>query len=130
MTQGGIEVEKVKVQICFAGTAYLENVKKQLEELSKNDELEFYCCFLTRKQVEAKGFKLDIVDLLESTLGNRLTFMTNRYDTFDEVMANMTSLRTDTANLVNRLYVLDSGTAKGVAEEISLFTRLKVILMP
>jgi len=122
--------EKIKVQICFSGNADLSKVERQLIELAKNENFEFYCCFLTRKQVEEKKFTLHIVNLLENTLKDRLTFMTKRYDTFEEVMSNMTFIRTETANMVNRMYVLDSGTAKGVREEIELFTNCKVVLMP
>lgn len=121
--------EKIKAQICFAGTADLKKVEDQLIQLKKEDSFEFYCCFLPRHIVEAKEFNPAIVDLLENTLGDTLTWVFKDYDTFDNVMKDMSIKRKETANLVNRMFVLDSKEAKGVAEEIKLFTECKVILM-
>ena len=121
--------EKLKVQICFAGNADLTKVKEQLETIKKDQSIEFYCCFLPKHIVIEKGFSTDIVDLLESELGDRLVWQLQDCKTFSEAMNILPEKRIETANLVNRMYVLDSGTAKGVAEEIKLFTQCKVILM-
>jgi hypothetical protein len=122
--------EKIKAQICFAGNANIENVKKQLEQLKAETKYQFYCCFLPKHLVEQKGFSPEIVDTLEEVLGEELVWQLKEYETFEAAMANIEQIRQDTAELVNRMFVLDSGTAAGVAKEVQLFTNAKVILMP
>jgi len=121
--------EKIKAQICFAGTADLENVREQLKELKNKNEYVFYCCFLPRHIVIEKNFTTDIIDVLEEELGDSLIWQLKDCVSFNEAMLKLPDIRKETANLVNRMFVLDSGTAKGVSEEIKLFTDCKVILM-
>lgn len=118
-----------KIQISFAGNANLENVEKQLKELSKKEDVKFICCFLNRKMVEEKGFTTEIVDLLENIIGDRLIWLADKYKNFDEFMKNIDKARTEVANQIDHLYVLDSETAKGVSREIELFTMGRVVLM-
>lgn len=122
-------LEKIKVQICFANNANLEKVKEQLEILKKEDKYKFYCCFLPRHIVEEKGFSTDIDDALESILGDDLVWSLKNCKNFEEAMSCMKDARANTVNAVEKVFVLDSGVASGVAEEISLFTNNKVILM-
>lgn len=126
-------MEKIKVQISFAGNANLDNVRKQLEELAKNENFVFYTCFLSRRIVEEKALDTKIVDMLSDVLGMRhISVPEDIFGVldFEEFMKELPSMRTQTADLVDRLYVLDSGTASGVAEEVQLFTNRKVILLP
>lgn len=120
--------EKIKVQISFAGNADLSKVKSQLEDL-KEENFEFYCCFLPRHIVEQKGFDTAIVDMLENILGDKLHWQLAKYKTFDEAMTYIGKERAIIADTVNRMYILDSKIAKGVTKEIELFTSRKVILL-
>jgi len=122
--------EKIKAQICFAGTANLEKVKEQLVQLKNENKYEFHCCFLPRHIVVEKGFTTDIIDMLENTLGDDLIWELKEYKSFDDIMKDLYTVREHVANTVNRMFVLDSGTARGVAKEIELFTSAKVIMMP
>jgi hypothetical protein len=120
---------KVKVQICFAKDANLEKVKEQLVKLNSENDFEYYCCFLPRNVVEEKKFDTKIVDMLDEVLGDKLIYMTKDFGDFDNIMKSWPAIRTITANIVNRLFVLDSGCAAGVGAEIELFTNAKVILL-
>lgn len=119
----------IKVQISFSKDANLENVKQQLLSIN-NGDYEFHCCFLPRKAVEEKGWDTAIVDLLEETLGDKLHYQLEKYDTFSDMMSNIETERIEIANLVNRMFVLDSGSAEGVRKEIELFSNAKIILFP
>ena len=121
--------EKIKAQICFAKEADLKKVKEQLQQLKAEGTYEFHCCFLPRHIVEEKGWDTEIVDLLEEELGNELVWELEKYENFDAAMGNISGERERVANLVNRMFVLDSKEAQGVAEEIKLFTQCKVILL-
>lgn len=126
-------MEKIKVQISFAGKANLDNVRKQLEELAKNENFEFYTCFLSKRIVEQKNLDPAIVNMLRDVLGTRhISVPEDIFGVldFEEFMRELPNMRTQTADIVNRLYVLDSGTVVGVAEEVQLFTNRKVILLP
>lgn len=129
--------EVIKVQISFAKDADLANVESQLIELASHKNYEFYCCFLPRDIVEEQGFGTQIVDLLDKTLGDRLTYQVSTYkyptakgdSKFQAAMLWMSEIRDITANKVDKLYVLDSKSALGVAEEIKLFTKGRVNLI-
>lgn len=123
-------MEKILVQISFAGNADLENVRNQLIKLREEDKYQFVSCFLTRKMVEEKEFSTEIVDMLDEVLGTCHDYAALEYDNFDTFMSNIQDVRQEVANAVNRMFVLDSGTAAGVADEIKLFTDAKVILLP
>lgn len=126
-------MEKIKVQISFAGKANLDNVRKQLEELAKNENFEFYTCFLSERIVEQKNLDPAIVNMLSDVLGTRhISVPEDIFGVldFEEFMRELPNMRTQTADIVDRLYVLDSGTATGVSEEVQLFTNRKVILLP
>jgi hypothetical protein len=118
-----------KIQISFAGNANLETVEEQLIKLSKMEDVEFYCCFLNRKMVTEKGFNTNIVDLLDRTIGDKITWLADQFPNFNEFMGNLDGARTEVAKIIDHIYVLDSATAKGVSREIELFTMGKVVLM-
>lgn len=122
---------KIHVQICFACDANLERVKEQLEELVTNHpEFRFHHCFLARHHVEEKGFDMAIVDMLDEVLGENQYRHLEDYETFSDAMSHLEEKRELVADLVNRMFVLDAGAAKGIAREIELFTRMKVVLLP
>lgn len=118
----------MKVQISFAKEANLERVKEQLIDLAKDKSLEFYSCFLPRTVVEEKGFSTDILDTIDEALDGRMNYMLEG-DTFDDVMADLPDRRKVVGALVDKLYVLDSTTASGVADEIAAYTEGRVILL-
>lgn len=118
-----------KIQISFAGNADLTTVWSQLVEISKMEDVKFYCCFLNERMVIGKGFSMDIINLLNATIGDRLVWLADDYNTFDEFMANIDSARLKVADQIDHIYVLDSSTAKGVSKEIELFTKGRVILL-
>lgn len=120
----------IKVQICFSATSNLENVKNQLQDLAANPEFEFYHCFMPRHIVEEKGYDTAIVDMLDEVLKNRMCSPVPMTATFETYIKNINVYREDIANVVNRMYVLDSGTADGIRNEIELFTSRKVIMLP
>ena len=125
-------MNKIRVQISFSKDADLENVRNQLLELN-NGTYKFYSCFLPRDIVIEKGWSTDIVDLIDEVLGNEHSYVSEDYmgsQNFEEFMKDLPAMREYTADLVNIMFVLDSGTAAGVAEEIRLFTNKKVILLP
>ena len=121
---------RILVQISFAANANLENVRNQLIELKNEDKYTFASCFLNREMVIEKEFDTKIVDLLEGILGVEYSTKADEYATFSDFMDNIMIARKELADEVNRLFVLDSGTASGVAKEIELFTNAKVILLP
>ena len=126
----GEEIEKIKAQICFAGaTSDLDKVREQLLQLKAEGKYEFYCCFLPRHIVNEKGFSTDIVDVLEESLGEELHWQLGEYENFSKAIAALPEVRKETAYMVNRMFVLDSKQAQGVANEIKLFTECKVIMM-
>lgn len=123
-------MNKIHVQICFECSADLNKVKEQLTELKNTNQYIFHHCFLSRKHVEEKGFTTDIVDMLDEVLGADQEAHLNKYDTFADAMLHIDKERKEVANGVNRMFVLDSGTAEGIRKEIELFTNMKVILLP
>lgn len=124
-------MSKVHVQICFAANSNLDNVRTQLIQLKEaHPEYRFHHCFLTRKHVEERGLSTAIVDLLDDVLGADQYAHLDCYDTFAEAMLHIDTKRILVADLVNRMFVLDSGTAEGVRAEVELFTNQKVVLLP
>lgn len=118
----------VRCQISFGADANLQLVEKQLRELVQLPNLEFYCAFLTRKQVEMKGLDTSIVNVLDEVLGDRLTYVTEAYDSFEDVMENIDTIRTNLCGITHIHYVLGLPVSKGVADEVNLRTHGKVIM--
>lgn len=122
-------MEKLKVQISFGLKANMSKVRFQLQDLARDESLEFYSCFPTKAQVYSKGLDTGIVDMLDEVLGNRHTSMLAEYGSFDDAMLHIRDARIKTANIVNKMFVLDASEAFGVATEIEIFTQQKLILL-
>lgn len=122
-------MSKIKAQISFAATADLEVVKRQLEKIKTEDQYEFYCGFLPRHIVEDKGFDTSIIDVLEGELGTDLVWVLKDCKTFEEAMTILPGKRREISETVEKIFVLDSKIASGVAEEVKEFTKGKVILL-
>lgn len=89
------ETEKLWVVFSYTEDAKeLEIINtKLLQFVDENkDNYEYKCLFLPRKVVEAKGFKTDLVEVLEHC-GTDIEFVLNKYDTFQECMDNMNKER-------------------------------------
>lgn len=130
MQETKCEIKDKLIQVSFSCEANIEVVESQLLELVKLENTEFICCFLNRKMVEAKHFDTSIVDVLENTLGKKLTWMADKYDNdCTSFLSNLDNERMEVAKQIDHIYVLDSATAKGVAKEIELFSLGRVVLM-
>ena len=123
-------MEKILAQICFAKDADLVKVREQLEQLKAEDTYEFRSCFLPPHVVKEKGWSTEIGDLIEDVLGYDHVYALGHCKNFEEAMEKLPEARKYVAETVNRMFVLDSGTAEGVRKEIEFFTNTKVILMP
>ena len=121
-------MNKLKVQISFGKDADLNVVNSQLEKL-KEEDYEFYCCFPTRRIVENKNFDTGIVDTLEGTLGDKLHWVLDKYETFEDAMLNIKEKRKELAKVIDKIYVLDSGVNEGIKEEVYEASCGKVVLV-
>ncbi len=118
---------QIPVQISFSCEANLEKVKEQLTNLKEQYPFfTFHHCFLSRKQVEEKGFSTNIVDMLDEVLGDNHVSYLDKYETFDEAKAHIKEERLKLSTITSELFVLDSGLADGVKKEIALYSHERV----
>ena len=117
-------------QICFSKDADLQKVEEQLETLLLTTDYQFISCFLPLAVVEDAGFDTTLCLLLIRVMGDRHTFALQEEVTFIDAMDVLFDVRKEVANKVHKMFVLDSGVADGVREEVSLFINEKLVLMP
>lgn len=120
---------KTRVFISFSKDSDLKVVEIQLKWLASLEGYEFVCCFLPRHIIEDEGMDLSIVNLLQDTLGDRLTWLLEGKETFKEASSVMDEQRQFGLDLSDKMYVLDSKSAVGVKKEVEIFTNGKVILL-
>ena len=120
----------VDVQICFTLDSDREKVKSQLIDLAKHEDYKFHCCFLPKKIVKENNMDSWIADMFDEVLGDRIVYTLDSMSTnLKEALDQMYTARILTANTVNKLFILDSKDAKGIQDEVTLFTSQKVIYM-
>lgn len=126
-----IGTKKTKIGISFNANSDLvvveKKLKKILNELKTDKNIVIYDCFPTRKQVEDKGFSLDITNVLEN-IPKEMRRSYNNSDSFDEYMVNLPKIRKKTFKKIDKLYILGTDLG-GVAEEIKIFTNKKIELL-
>lgn len=104
--------------------------KKLIEFVEKNRFYKYKCLFLPRKVVKAKGFKPDIVDILENC-GGDIEFILNKFDTFDECMENINKERKVLSDSLDKMLVIlpTNNISNTFKIEIPLFTNNKIIFI-
>lgn len=122
--------EKLKIQISFATHGpNLSYVKHQLQRLAEeNQNCEFYCGFLTRKQLKAAKMDTEIVDILDSTLGNRLTYLSDNFINRDEVMDNLSFINKELNDMCDYHFVLGLIVSPNLQEQVIRSSGGKTIL--
>lgn len=118
------------IQVCFTVDSNRDTVRRQLEQLkTESPKAEFISCFLPRHIVEEKNFDTWICDALDGVLGDKHTYAAKDCKNMEEYNHKLEEIRNHVSSSIDKLYVLNSETAIGVATEIQLFTRNRVILM-
>lgn len=122
--------KKTRIQISFATHGpNLGYVKHQLKQIAKeNKDCEFYCGFLTRKQLKDAKMDTEIADILDSTLGDRLTYLTSVHSSKDNVIGNMSFIRESLNDICDYHYVLGLIVSPNLQEQVKLSSGGKVIL--
>lgn len=102
--------QKPKTEKIWVVFSYTEDPKeleiintKLLQFVNENRGLYKYkCLFLPRKAVESKGFKTDLLDVLEQC-GDNIEFVLNKYNTFEECMDNINEERKILSNQSDKI---------------------------
>lgn len=123
------------VWIVFSGTEddkELDIIKTKLSKfIESNKEMpyKYKCLFLPRKVVEQKGFKTDLVDILNNC-GANIEFILDKYNSFEECMDNINKERIELSKESDKiLSIIPTENISNMYKELSLFVERKIIFI-
>ena len=127
-------MKNVQISFSLKSGLTIEMVQEKLKKVKEALDFEFgkgsytvYSGHLSREILKEKGWSEEVPDAFESVFDKNYSCMTSLYNTFNEAMSNMSTIRANMAEECNVIITLvPDRETNATYDEITLFSEGKV----